>query len=189
MVTRTLQAAFKSPELLGSLQLRGFTTSDIILGLQIIALHKPNPPVFYTQFVYSFLGNSAFEFFLKDLEFVSVSAFAKSFIRNYYKFKDLQVMEFEKGEMVELIKSAVQLIGNEKYHESALGVLREACDRLIRCNEFLCTDLSYDVINAMHMKDIEVESAKVLKEMCQANVAKKCEPALSPIDCEKWLKQ
>ena len=77
MVSSILKAGLKCPELITNLQLRWFDSKDITLAFHVLALHKPQPPIFYTQFAYNFLGRPH-SLVLRDLEFTTITGFMKS---------------------------------------------------------------------------------------------------------------
>ena len=124
MVDKILKAGLKSPELISSLQLSTLNNSDIVLGFKVLALHKPEPPIFYHQFIYSFLCKTnqfnPYTLFFQDLEFSNLSAFMKSIIRNYYKRQIVELLPFQKFEIIELIKYVAELNSDIKYQDTSI---------------------------------------------------------------------
>ena len=173
MISTYLKAAFKCPELLNNLHVELFTNTDIILAFQVLAVHKPQVPGFYTQFTYSFLKNnqkfSPFLNFLSHLQFSSLFDLSKSIFKEYNKLKTFELQEFTKIEVIEMIISTSLLCEDSKYKDTAQWILEELCDSLIRNPEFISVNQSIVILKSLYDKE-NLLAANMLTHMCKAHI-------------------
>jgi hypothetical protein len=172
MVTKVLQAAIRCPELLSGLNLGLFTGPDILLGFKALSIHKPNPPLFYTQFVYSFLRTKPefkpYVLILNDLEYNSIRSIGKSIIKNYYKLQYVPIPPFSNPDTVEMIGYCSDLCSDDKYTRTAFLVLDELCDNLIRKPEFVDEAQCDILINTLTGKT-KTRATETLIKMCKVS--------------------
>ena len=169
MVSSILKAGLKCPELITNLQLRWFDSKDITLAFHVLALHKPQPPIFYTQFAYNFLGRPH-SLVLRDLEFTTITGFMKSIVGSYHKMQKIQLPFIDKEQTIELIASAAELNMDAKYQLSAAKILDQLCDQIIRDQLFINIDQSVDVLRALYSISSASTAVLTLKAMCKCYI-------------------
>lgn len=170
---KTLKAAMKCPELLQTLTLSQIQKPDLLLAFSILSQHKPNPPLFYTQFCYSFLYSNPYfsktSLILKDINYSSLKSSISSIISNYFKLQIRNASFFTIEEAIGLLESSAELCKSDLYENTAKWIVEEIADRIIRNDEFLGVEDSVRVLKAIWDGGENV-GVKTLREMCKVRI-------------------
>ncbi|OMJ67421.1 hypothetical protein SteCoe_35418 [Stentor coeruleus] len=172
---KILKAAVKCPELLHTLTLSQLQKHDLLLAFNILSQHKPSPPLFYTQFCYSFLHSnphfSKSSLILKDINYSSLKSSISSIISNYFKLQMRNIIFFNIEESIQLLESTTELCKCEIYENTAKWIVEEISDNIIRDEKFLGVEDSVKVLRAVWDGGNEI-GVKTLREMCKVRIYK-----------------
>ena len=128
---KTLKAAYTLPKLLNNVQLENLRSSKELLAvLEVLAIHKPNPPLVYTHFCRAYNPYS----YLKTLDTSSFSKLSESLLATKYIQPPFELTNQEKLELLTLLEQLSEL---QVYSATSKPLIDKFLKELMNSEEFL----------------------------------------------------